>query len=178
MQVFNKKYLILISLQSKLNDSLGGFNFYTNPEVVNLIANNTPYKDADGNYVLSNSLTGQTLLSETETYTSATLSGDYRSVGGADSVTPFKKGVTIKSQTISTGRTGAASSRTFTFDQLSKVDGVSSSSCRIYYSSGDDRSCDGLSMSITGNKVKISTHNYSGGTYAEWKVTAFEIISD
>lgn len=75
-----------------ISDKMGGFAFYTNPTVVYLLADNSTYTDSNGNYVLADSETGAGLLADAETYYSDVVEGDYRSVGGADSVTPFRSG--------------------------------------------------------------------------------------
>lgn len=80
-------------LDDKITDisgQMGGFAFYTNPVVVYFLADNSIYTDSNGNYVLAESETGAGLLADAETYYSDVVEGDYRSVGGADSVTPFK----------------------------------------------------------------------------------------
>ena len=53
--------------------SLAGFSFCKNPKVVYLVADNTPYKNSDGYYVLADSTAGNSLLTDTATYTSANL---------------------------------------------------------------------------------------------------------
>ena len=49
--------------------------------------------DESGDYVLSDSETGQELLGDSETYTSMEMKGDFRSIGGADTVSPFSGGM-------------------------------------------------------------------------------------
>ena len=97
------KYLSDLSLNKIFNciKSLNGFSFYKNPKVVYLVADNTPYKNSDGEYVLADSTTGISLLADTATYTSANLGLACYSSGGADSVTPFKKGTATADKVLS-----------------------------------------------------------------------------
>lgn len=69
---------------------LGGFSFYNNPSVVFFIESGTAYTDENDNYVLADSTTGQELLANADVYYSATIDGNYYTVGGADTVFPFK----------------------------------------------------------------------------------------
>lgn len=84
-----------VVLSANKRISINGFGFYTDPTVVYLAADSTPYTDADGNYILADSTTGAEMLADTEMYTTGTISGDFRTVGGADSVCPFSSGGTI-----------------------------------------------------------------------------------
>lgn len=77
----------------EISENLGGFSFYHEPMIVYTIDDSTPYTDENGGYVLSNSATGQKLLADADTYTSMVISGDYRSIGGADTVVPFSGNV-------------------------------------------------------------------------------------
>lgn len=84
-----------------LDEQLGGFSFYTDPSIVyNTAGSEAPYKDADGNYILADSPTGAALIATAPTttaaYISKTIAGRYYSVGGADSVTPFKKPTSVE----------------------------------------------------------------------------------
>lgn len=74
-----------------LDKKLNGYSFYENPEGIYLVADDTPYQDGNGKYILAVGSTGQSLLQDTDTYKSAVLEGNYYSVG-ADTLSPFKAG--------------------------------------------------------------------------------------
>lgn len=80
------------TIVKEIHNNMGGFAFYNNPTVVFVIADNVAYTDESGAYVLSDSDTGAQLLADTDTYCSAVLEGNYYSIGGADTVSPFKGG--------------------------------------------------------------------------------------
>ena len=88
--------LAVKELNNCVNESLGGFKFYTNPVVVYGKSTESDYislvTDGNGNPILADTESGRAALRQklpgTEFYAD-TLKGDYRSVGGADSVTPF-----------------------------------------------------------------------------------------
>ena len=72
--------------------NLNVFSFYHDPEVVYIIADNKPYENEDGKYILSDSETGLTLIEDGETYLSDIVEGDFFRIEGTDSVTPFSGG--------------------------------------------------------------------------------------
>lgn len=82
-----------ISIQ-QLNDNLSGFKFYpTGTGIVGLIADDSPYTNADGNYILAKSTTGQAMI-DGVTYKSINSTEDTRGEVGADTATPFSGGKT------------------------------------------------------------------------------------
>lgn len=96
---------------------------------------------------------------------------------GADSVRKKLGEHTIKTQTLSSGRCGAAgNSYKFVFNNLSKVDGIKGVVISPYMSSGGfgGGRVDCI-VNISGNIVTI-TATY-GFTYYEFSCTAFEIIN-
>lgn len=75
-----------------VNDDLNGFKFYpAGTAIVGLVSDDSPYTDADGNYILAASTTGQSMIDDV-TYKSINSSIDARGKVGADSATPFKSG--------------------------------------------------------------------------------------
>jgi hypothetical protein len=78
--------------ETSVEDALNGFKFYpTGTSIVGLVSDNSPYTDANGNYVLANSTTGQSMIDDV-TYKSIASTEDTRGMVGADSATPFKSG--------------------------------------------------------------------------------------
>ena len=75
----------------ELNTNLGGFSFYNNPTVIYLVSDGSIYVDANDNYILADSVTGEILLMDTATYTTNIVEGSFYRIEGADSVSPFKK---------------------------------------------------------------------------------------
>lgn len=71
--------------------ALGGFSFIKDPEVIALVADSSIYKDIEGNFILANSTTGQSLLEDTSLYTTTIAEGNYYSTG-ADTLSPFSTG--------------------------------------------------------------------------------------
>ena len=65
-----------------------------NPTVVALVADGSIYKDANNNYILADSTTGQSLLEDTSVYTTTIIEGNFYSTG-ADAVNPFSSGAKI-----------------------------------------------------------------------------------
>lgn len=78
-----------IKCVNQLNNNLGTFSFYHDPNIVHLVADDKVYSVEDNTYVLADSSTGATLLADTDTYYAKTLAGNYCSAGGADTVVPF-----------------------------------------------------------------------------------------
>mgnify|MGYP004462971945 CR=1 FL=1 len=74
-----------------IDEKLHGYSFYENPEVIYLVAEDTPYQDDNGKYILASGPTGQTLIQDSTIYKIASLKGNYYSVG-ADALSPFKQG--------------------------------------------------------------------------------------
>lgn len=74
-----------------IDEKLHGYSFYENPEVIHLVAGDTPYQDSSGKYILASGATGQGLIQDSATYKIAALEGNYYSVG-ADTLSPFKSG--------------------------------------------------------------------------------------
>lgn len=77
---------------TELESNLGGYSFFSNPEVVYINSNSTPYEDEKGNYIFSESDIGRELLSDSDTYTSNIVEGNFYRIEGADSAFPFSKG--------------------------------------------------------------------------------------
>ena len=75
----------------KVDESLGGSSFHNNPEVVCLASDNSPITDENGNYTLSDTDTGRSLLQDS-TYISNIVEGNFYRIVGADSVAPFSGG--------------------------------------------------------------------------------------
>lgn len=75
-----------------INDDLNGFCFYpVGTAIVGLVSDDSPYTDANGNYILAASTTGQSMIDDV-TYKSINSTVDARGKVGADSATPFKSG--------------------------------------------------------------------------------------
>lgn len=74
-------------LNESLNMKISG---YTNPTVVALASDSSAYTDESGNYILADSITGDSLLLDTETYTTTIVEGNFYGMAGADAVYPFK----------------------------------------------------------------------------------------
>lgn len=76
----------------EINNNLSGFKFYpTGTAIVGLVADDSPYEDADGNYILADSATGRGLI-DGVTYKSINSTEDTRGKEGADTASPFKSG--------------------------------------------------------------------------------------
>ena len=79
-----------------LDSNLDGFKFYpTGTAIVGLVSDDSAYTDVNGNYVLANSTTGQSMIDDV-TYKSINSAEDCRGKVGADSATPFKSGVVLE----------------------------------------------------------------------------------
>ena len=76
-------------------------------ELVALVSDDSFYIDSNGNYVLSNSDTGRTLLADTNTYKSIASTEDCIGEVGADTTTSFSS-MLSKACFVSSGWTGAA----------------------------------------------------------------------
>ena len=77
---------------TSVEDALDGFRFYAaGTSIVGLVSDDSPYTDSDGNYILANSTTGQSMI-DNVTYKSIVSTEDTRGTVGADTATPFKKG--------------------------------------------------------------------------------------
>lgn len=87
----NERLETVRSAIDKLNTNLGGFSFYNNPTVIYLVSDGSIYVDANDNYILADSVTGEILLMDTATYTTNIVEGNFYRIEGADSVSPFKK---------------------------------------------------------------------------------------
>ena len=87
----NERLETVRSAIDKLNTNLGGFSFYNNPTVIYLVSDGSIYVDANDNYILADSVTGEILLMDTATYTTNIVEGNFYRIKGADSVSPFKK---------------------------------------------------------------------------------------
>lgn len=75
-----------------VTDNLNGFCFYpAGTAIVGLVADDSPYTDANGNYILAASTTGQGMIDDV-TYKSINSTIDARGKVGADTATPFKTG--------------------------------------------------------------------------------------
>ena len=75
-----------------VNSNLNGFKFYpAGTAIVGLVSDDSPYTDANGNYILADSTTGQSMIDDV-TYKSINSTVDARGKVGADSATPFKSG--------------------------------------------------------------------------------------
>ena len=75
-----------------ITDNLNGFKYYpAGTAIVGLVSDDTPYTDANGNYILADSTTGQSMIDDV-TYKSINSTVDARGRVGADSATPFKSG--------------------------------------------------------------------------------------
>ena len=76
-----------------INSNLNGFKYYpVGTKIVGLVADDKPYKDANGLYVLAASTTGQTLLEDDTTYKQIDSTEDTHGKVGADTCSPFKGG--------------------------------------------------------------------------------------
>lgn len=75
-----------------VNSNLNGFKFYpAGTAIVGLVSDDSPYTDANGNYILAASTTGQSMI-DGVTYKSIDSIIDARGKVGADTATPFKSG--------------------------------------------------------------------------------------
>ena len=75
-----------------VTDNLNGFCFYpAGTAIVGLVSDDSPYTDANGNYILAASTTGQGMIDDV-TYKSINSTVDARGRVGADTATPFKSG--------------------------------------------------------------------------------------
>ena len=78
---------------SQLNDNLSGFKFYpTGTQIVGLVADDSAYTDADGNYIIADSPTGETMI-DNVTYKAIASTKDTRGEVGADTGIPFSGGL-------------------------------------------------------------------------------------
>lgn len=91
--VSNKAYIDGVDEDlGEITDNLNGFKFYpAGTAIVGLVSDDSPYTDADGNYILADSTTGQSMI-DGVTYKSINSTIDARGKVGADSATPFKSG--------------------------------------------------------------------------------------
>lgn len=76
---------------AQINDNLNGFKFYpTGTGIVGLIADDSPYKDANGKYVIWGTPTANQLVADNpNTYKSVPSTEDLRGEVGADTAIPF-----------------------------------------------------------------------------------------
>ena len=74
---------------SELSNRMGEFSFIKDPWVVALKEDNSLFTDDDGNYILADSATGQSLLADSEKHIRLQEKGNFFNTG-ADTVTPFK----------------------------------------------------------------------------------------
>lgn len=93
--VSNKAYIDGVDEDlGEISDNLNGFKFYpAGTAIVGLVSDDSPYTDSDGNYILADSTTGQSMIDEV-TYKSIDSTVDARGKVGADTATPFKSGGT------------------------------------------------------------------------------------
>lgn len=91
--VSNKAYIDGVDEDlGEISDNLNGFKFYpAGTAIVGLVSDDSPYTDANGNYILADSTTGQSMIDDV-TYKSINSTIDARGKVGADSATPFKSG--------------------------------------------------------------------------------------
>ena len=87
---------------TELESNLGGYSFFSNPEVVYTVANKIPYEDENGSYIFAESDTGREMLANTATYTKNVVEGNFYRIAGADSVNPFKGKVDLVELTLAT----------------------------------------------------------------------------
>lgn len=74
---------------AQINDNLSGFKFYpSGTAIVGLVADDSPYEDADGNYILADSATGRGLI-DGVTYKSINSTEDTRGKVGEDIAVKF-----------------------------------------------------------------------------------------
>lgn len=75
-----------------LQTNVNGFRYFpAGTDIVGLL-DDSPYKDANGLYVLADSTTGATLLADTSTYKRIDATEDLHGKVGADTCSPFNKG--------------------------------------------------------------------------------------
>lgn len=75
-----------------LQANINGFRYFpAGTDIVGLL-DDSPYKDANGLYVLADSTTGATLLADTSTYKRIDSTEDLHGKVGADTCSPFNKG--------------------------------------------------------------------------------------
>lgn len=74
-----------------INDNLSGFKFYPiGTQLVALVSNNSYYTDANRNYIIADSTTGQSMIDNVK-YKALASVEDLRGKVGADTATPFNK---------------------------------------------------------------------------------------
>lgn len=100
-------YLQNADTNGYIEKRLGGFTFYNNPSLVYNQGTKVFYKNADDEYVLADSETAKNLMKTSNAYVASNAEGNFFSVGGADTVSPFKGGgvtaLSIPSYTVTTG---------------------------------------------------------------------------
>lgn len=97
MNATNSKVNALETDIGEINDNLSGFKYYPiGTAIVGLVADGTPYTDANGNYILAQSTTGQSMI-DGVTYKSINSTEDTRGEVGADTATPFRSGILMGS---------------------------------------------------------------------------------
>lgn len=161
---------------AKTNADLGGFHFYTNPTVVYLVDGETPYANADGNCILADSAEGAVLLAEVDDagaslYYSDVITGDFRTVGGADSVLKkFSNAPTVYIKTLT---------KPGSFDAGGKVifAGVTSAKGTVnsYYTAYGHASTLTLKCTWEGSTIKVS-RSYGGHAQSTSSFSAIEVM--
>lgn len=156
-----------------IDDDLNGFKFYpAGTAIVGLVSDDSPYTDANGNYILAASTTGQSMIDDI-TYKSINSTVDTRGKVGADSATPFKSGggttLITESVTFTAQPTTASPGNTYTLtcQNITNIIGMTS----IVQESGIDFRNGLKSITLSGNTATILYYVFSTSAAKQVTIT-------